>query len=35
MPAESIPVVAAVVAMFATFMTVVGSVWIWSNQKPR
>ena len=32
MPAEAIPYVAAVVAMFAAFMTVVGSVSIWSKR---
>lgn len=31
MPAEAVPVVAAVVAVFATFMVVVGGVSIWTN----
>lgn len=35
MPIESVIVVTGVVAMFGTFMAVLGGVWIWSNQKPR
>lgn len=35
MPAESLPVVTLVIAMFATFMVVLGGVWIWSNRTPR
>lgn len=31
MPAEAIPVVAVVVAVFASFMVVVGGVSIWCN----
>lgn len=33
MPAESIPVVVAIIAMFAIFMVVLGSVAIWSSRK--
>lgn len=35
MPAESAVVVTAVIAMFGTFMVVLGGVAIWSNRKPR
>lgn len=35
MPAESIPVIVAVFALFGSFMVVLASVHIWSNQKPR
>lgn len=31
MPAEAVPVIAVVVAVFATFMVVVGGVSIWTN----
>ena len=31
MPAESLPVVAFVLAMFLTFIAVVGGVWVWSS----
>ena len=33
MPADSIPLVAAVVAMFVVFMVVLGSVTVWSSRK--
>jgi hypothetical protein len=35
MPVQSIIVLAAVVAAFATFIVMVGGVAIWSNLKPR
>jgi hypothetical protein len=35
MPAEAFPVVALVIAVFATFMVVVGGVSIWSNLEDR
>lgn len=35
MPAESIPVVVFVCALFGTFMVALAAVHIWSNQKPR
>lgn len=31
MPAEAIPAVALVVAMFTVFMTAVGGAWVWSK----
>lgn len=31
MPAEAFPVIAIVIAVFATFMVVVGGVSIWTN----
>ena len=35
MPAESIPVVVFVCALFGTFMVALAGVHIWSNRKPR
>jgi hypothetical protein len=35
MPAESIPVVVFVCAVFGTFMVALFSVHVWSNRKPR
>lgn len=31
MPAETVVVLTVVIAMFATFMVTMGSVWIWTN----
>lgn len=31
MPAETVVVLTVVIAMFATFMVVLGAVWIWCN----
>ena len=35
MPAETVVVLTVVVAMFASFMAVLGGVWIWSNLPSR
>lgn len=35
MPTEAVPVIAVVIAVFATFMVVVGGVSIWTNLGDR